>query len=57
MILRSVEFIKVYWQTWIVALGPLIFCPLLFCGADTLQVGTVIIAFIFNEFIHRRRKH
>ena len=34
---RCLEFVKVYWQSWIVALAPLIFSPILFCG-DTLQV-------------------
>ena len=46
MILRIIEFIKVYWQTWIVALGPVIFSPLLFCGTDTLQVIVTYVLYL-----------
>lgn len=37
MIIRALEFVKVYWQTWVVAVGPLIFSPLVFLG-ETQQV-------------------
>ena len=36
---RLISFVRSYWQTWVVVLGPLIFCPILFCQTETLQVG------------------
>jgi len=34
---RLISFVRSYWQTWVVLLGPLIFCPILFCQTETLQ--------------------
>ena len=39
---RGLEFIKVYWQTWIVALGPLLLSPILFLSTDTQQVDIFV---------------
>ena len=35
---RVFELIRAYWQTWIVALGPLLLSPILFISSDTQQV-------------------
>ena len=42
MVFRGLEFIKVYWQTWIVALGPLLLSPILFLSTNTQQVDIFV---------------
>ena len=39
MFSRGLELVKVYWQTLVVALGPLLLSPILFIPTDTLKVG------------------
>ena len=58
---RGLEFIKVYWQTWIVALGPLLLSPILFLSTDTQQVDICLFLaptrFVIKlHLIYRKRK-
>ena len=49
---RVFELIRAYWQTWIVALGPLLLSPILFLSTDTQQV---IITKSLNMYVCKQR--
>ena len=55
---RVFELIRAYWQTWIVALGPLLLSPILFTSTDTQQVIKFGFYTLWNFtcILYRKRK-
>ena len=53
---RVFELIRAYWQTWIVALGPLLLSPILFISTDTQQVFKNEFYTLVEFYVYRKRR-